>query len=107
VFVGPVGQSAADIQILGSSARTYGRFAAYNKGTFLTEPAAAPLDVACVFLALLMTGMGSIWALIALCAMIEKAWQREFTAPIEFTNNRIYSIRFEFVRIRIVFSDSH
>jgi tellurite resistance protein TehA-like permease len=75
LFVGPMGQCAAALQILGSSAQIYGRFAVYNKGTFLTESAAAPLDVACILLGLLLSGMGSIWALLALIAMIEKAWQ--------------------------------
>ena len=85
-FIGPMGQSAAAIQILGSSASTYGRFANYNKGTFLTESAAAPLSVACIFVALLLTGMGCIWALMALCAMLEKAWQRELKWNMTWNN---------------------
>jgi tellurite resistance protein TehA-like permease len=75
VFIGPMGQSAAALQILGSAASTYGRFAGYNKGTFLTESAATMLDVACVLLALLLSGMGIIWTLISVCAMAEKVWQ--------------------------------
>ncbi|TVY82220.1 Sulfite efflux pump SSU1, partial [Lachnellula suecica] len=77
MFVGPMGQGAAAIQLLGSAAHTYGRFAGYNKGTFLTETAAAPLDVACIFFALMLTGMGTIFGLIAFYAMIEVAWKRQ------------------------------
>lgn len=75
VFVAPMGQSAAAVQILSSAASTYGRFAGYNKGIFLTESAATPLSVACILLGLWMSGMGVIWALIAFVAMMEKAWQ--------------------------------
>lgn len=76
-FLGPTGQCAAALQILGSSANTYRNFAGYNKGTFLPEMAASPLDVGCILLGLLLSGMGSIWALISFYAMVEKAWQRE------------------------------
>lgn len=75
LFVGPMGQSAAALQILGSAADKYGRFEGYAKGTFLTAEAAAALDVASILLALLFTGLGTIWALMAFCAMAEKAWQ--------------------------------
>jgi tellurite resistance protein TehA-like permease len=79
LFVGPMGQSAAAIQILSSAASTYGRFAGYNKGTFLTATAATPLDVASVLFALWMSGMGIIWALMAFVAMVESAWKRELS----------------------------
>ncbi|KUJ22148.1 uncharacterized protein LY89DRAFT_608925 [Mollisia scopiformis] len=77
VFLGPMGQPAAAIQLLSSAANKYGRFAGYNRGTFLTESAAEPLSVACILLALWLTGMGCVWALMAFAAMAEKAWQRQ------------------------------
>lgn len=77
LFVGPMGQSAAAIQLLSSAASTYGQFAAYNKGTFLTASAASPLDVASILLALWMNGMGVVWALMAFVAMVESAWKKE------------------------------
>lgn len=77
LFVGPMGQSAAAIQLLSSAASTYGRFGGYNKGTFLTAQAAAALDVASILLALWMSGMGIIWVSMAIAAMAESAWKKE------------------------------
>ena len=77
IFVGPLAQSAAALQVLGSAADTYSNFAGYHEGAFLQRMAAAPLDVACILLALLLTGMAAVWLLIALCAMAELAYKRE------------------------------
>lgn len=77
IFVGPMGQSAAALQQLGSAARVYRQFGGYDKGTFLTEQAAVPLEAACVLIALLLTGLGIMWTLFACLGMIEKAVKRE------------------------------
>lgn len=77
VLVGPMGQTSTALQILGSAAYTSNHFAGYNKGTFLTEAAAPALSTACVLLALLITGMGCMWAFVALYVMIERAYRRE------------------------------
>lgn len=79
IFVGPMGQSAAALQQLGAAARMYGKFAGYNKGTFLTAEAAAPLDVACILIALMLTGLGIVWSLLSVYAMIECAWKKELS----------------------------
>ncbi|KAL2433749.1 hypothetical protein ABEF95_010335 [Exophiala dermatitidis] len=79
LFVGPMGQSAAALQLLGSAAHTYGRFEGYHKGAFLTETAAAPLEVACIMTALLLSGMGTVWLMLAVWAMAERAFQKELS----------------------------
>jgi tellurite resistance protein TehA-like permease len=77
ILVGPMGQTAAALLLLGAAANTRGRFAEYNQGTLLTAEAAAPLEVACQLLALLMTGLGGVWLILSLCAMVDRAWHRE------------------------------
>jgi len=77
ILVGPMGQTAAALQLLGGAANTHGRFAAYNHGTFLTESAAGPLEIACQLLALLMTGLGAVFFILSLCALVDRAWHRE------------------------------
>jgi tellurite resistance protein TehA-like permease len=77
ILVGPLAQSAAALQVLGSAADTYSNFAGYHMGTFLQRMAAAPLDVACILLALLLTGMAAVWLLIAFYAMAELAYKRQ------------------------------
>lgn len=77
ILVGPMGQSAAALQVLGAAATTYGRFGDYNSGTFLTAEAAKSLDAACVLFALLFNGLGVIWVLFGTYAMIERAVQKE------------------------------
>ncbi|KAF2717836.1 hypothetical protein K431DRAFT_315409 [Polychaeton citri CBS 116435] len=82
IFIGPLGQSAAALQALGSAANTHGAFAGYNKGTFLTAQAAPALEAACMLIALMLTGLGIVWAVLALYAMMECAYRRElFWAP--------------------------
>ena len=82
LFVGPMGQSAAALQLLGSAADTYGRFGGYGKGTFLTATAAMSLDVACILLGLLLTGMGTVWLIFALYSMFYRAFRRELVWAI-------------------------
>ncbi|KAI9692746.1 MAG: hypothetical protein M1820_009389 [Bogoriella megaspora] len=83
MFVGPVGQSGAALQLLGSAADTYNRFGGYSKGTFLTRMAAMPLEVMCVLLGLLLLGLGMVWLIIAFYAMFYRAFRRELTWGIE------------------------
>ncbi|KAK5166704.1 uncharacterized protein LTR77_008248 [Saxophila tyrrhenica] len=77
ILVGPMGQSAAALQILGAAATTYGRFGDYNKGTFLTAEAARGLDAACVLIALLLNGLGVIWLCFGIYVMVERAVQKQ------------------------------
>ncbi|KAK5069925.1 hypothetical protein LTR64_007893 [Lithohypha guttulata] len=79
LFVGPMGQSAAALQLLASAASTYGRFGGYSQGIFLQASAATPLNAACVLLALLLTGMATVWAFLALFAMLEKAFNKNLS----------------------------
>lgn len=79
VTAGPFGQSAAAIQLLSSAANTYRRFAGYNRGPFISANAAQPLYVVCVFIALLLAGMSSVYALLALYAMVERAFQKQLS----------------------------
>lgn len=75
ILVGPMGQSAAALQVLGAAATTYGRFGDYNSGTFLTAEAGKSLDTACVLWALLFNGLGVIWFIFGIYAMLERAVQ--------------------------------
>ena len=79
ILVGPMGQSAAALQILGSAATTYHRFGDYNTGSFITAEAAKSLDAACILVSLLMNGLGTLWFLLAVYGMLERAWKRELT----------------------------
>lgn len=79
ILIGPMAQSAGALQILGNAASTYQRFGGYQQGTFLTQMAAASLSAACILLALLMTGIAIVFALIAIYAMLERAYNRELT----------------------------
>ncbi|OQU98840.1 hypothetical protein CLAIMM_04564 isoform 1 [Cladophialophora immunda] len=79
ILVGPMGQSAAALQLLGSAASTHGQFRGYDRGVFLTESAAGSLQVTCIFLALLMTGLGAVWLGFALVAMLHRIVNRELT----------------------------
>ncbi|KIW70199.1 hypothetical protein PV04_02491 [Phialophora macrospora] len=77
VLVGPVGQSAAALQLIGRAADTSGHFAAYGQGFLLTRSAAYSFHVACQLLALLMTGLGAVWLAFAFCGMIDRAYHRQ------------------------------
>ncbi|KIW14629.1 hypothetical protein PV08_07413 [Exophiala spinifera] len=73
MFIGPMGQSAAALQMLGSAANTHGAFGDYHRGLFLTGTAASVLEVACVLLALFMTALGAVWMVLALIGMLDRA----------------------------------
>jgi tellurite resistance protein TehA-like permease len=77
MFVGPLGQCDAALQLLSSVASTYSKFAGYNQGTFLARMAAMPLDVACALLALLITGMATVWLVFAFFVMFFQLFRRE------------------------------
>ena len=77
ILVGPMGQSAAALQLIGKAADTSGHFAAYNRGFLLEGTAARSMHAACLLLALLKTGLGAVWLAFAFCAMIDRAYHRQ------------------------------
>lgn len=77
ILIGPMGQTSTALQLLGSAAYTSNHFAGYARGTFLSTSAAPIVSTACTLLALLITGMGCMWAFVALHVMIERAYRRE------------------------------
>jgi len=77
MLVGPMGQSAAALQLLGAAANTHAQFRGYDEGFFLTEAAASSLQVGCILLALLMTGLGAVWLVFAFLTMIDRAFRRQ------------------------------
>lgn len=77
IMVGPMGQSAAALQILAAGASTYGRFGDYDTGTFLTAEAAKGLAPACTLFALLFNGLGCVWLFFGVFAMVERALKKE------------------------------
>lgn len=77
ILVGPMGQSAAGLSILGSAASTYHRFADYNTGVFITGESAKSLASACTLVALMLNGLGIIWLIFACYAMVERALKKE------------------------------
>lgn len=79
LLVGPFGQAAATLQYLGRAADTLGRFAAYNRGTFLTASAAPGLSSASVLLALLIAGFDFFWLAIAIVAILDALVRRQLS----------------------------
>jgi len=79
VTAGPLGQSAAAVQLLSTAANSCSQYAGYNSGPFISANAAQPLYVACVFIALLLAGMASVYALLALYVVIERALQKQLS----------------------------
>lgn len=79
ILVGPMGQSAAALVVLGSAASTSGYFGLYNTGAFLTAQSAQALSSACTLTALLLSGLGTIWVMLALIGMIDCALQKKLT----------------------------
>jgi tellurite resistance protein TehA-like permease len=61
VTIGPIGQFATAMQLLGTAADSGKLFAQYNKGTFLTALSASTLSTICVLLSLLVLGFGFLW----------------------------------------------
>jgi tellurite resistance protein TehA-like permease len=60
LLLGPAGQSATAFLALATACRMH--FPNYERGTFLTAPAAEALGAACVLLALLVFGFGVFWS---------------------------------------------
>lgn len=79
VLIGPMGQSAAALLVLGEAASTDGKFAGYDKGTFLTAEAAPALNVACNLVALMLTGLGTFWMFLSVYVMAQRAWERQLS----------------------------
>ncbi len=77
ILVGPMGQSAAALQLLGAAANTHGAFRAYNRGLFLSGTAAEVLEAACILLAVLMVGLGAVWLVLAFIGMLDRVCHRE------------------------------
>lgn len=79
LFIGPVAQSAAALQGLGSAASSQGAFGGYHKGTFLQQTAAVPLNAACVLVALMLAGLASLWLALAVYALGKQAYDRKLS----------------------------
>lgn len=79
LLIGPVSQSSAALQVLGSAASTYMAFGGYSQGTFLQQSAASSLNAACVLIALLLMGMAVIWLVLASYAMIEQTFAKKMS----------------------------
>lgn len=65
ILIGPCGQFATAIQLLGTAAYTRGHFAAYSQGTFLTATAASTVSTVSTILALLVVGFAFLWISVA------------------------------------------
>lgn len=77
ILVGPMGQCAAALQVLGRAASTYGNFPGYGEGTFFTAQSAASLATASTLIALMLTGLGIIWMILSVYLMVERAVTKE------------------------------
>lgn len=75
--IGPMAQSAAALQALGSTASTFGAFGGYHKGTFLQQSAASALNTACVLIALMLFGLATMWLILASYSMIEQTFMKK------------------------------
>lgn len=79
ILVGPCGQFATAIQLLGTAAYTRGHFAAYGQGTFLTATAASTVSTVSTILALLVDGFAFLWITIAWYLFIEALVKRRIS----------------------------
>ncbi|KAF2644526.1 hypothetical protein P280DRAFT_173589 [Massarina eburnea CBS 473.64] len=77
VTIGPLGQFATSIQLLGTAASSKRLFADYNQGTFLTASAAESLTTICVVLALMAMGFGFLWITVAWYHVVESLVKRQ------------------------------
>ena len=75
LLVGPCGQSAAAILLLGTAARTY--FGSYDRGTLLQASAGDTLAAVGVLLGLLFVGMACFFTTFAVYIMLEAAFRKE------------------------------
>lgn len=71
VTVGPLGQFATGLQLLGTAASGRDMFAGYAKGTFLTASAASSVAATCTLLALLVVGFAFLWITVVWYIFIE------------------------------------
>ena len=76
ILVGPCGQFATAVQLLGTAAYTRGHFAAYNQGTFLTASAASSVSTVSTILALLVDGFAFLWITITWYLFVEALVKR-------------------------------
>lgn len=79
VHIGPLGQAAAALQLVGSAASTYGRFAAYGRGPFLSGMSASAFNTACVLIAFLCAGMAIMWLFLAVYVMLQRAFEKQMS----------------------------
>jgi tellurite resistance protein TehA-like permease len=79
LLVGPMGQSATALQLLGTAANTGQKFSGYHKGTFLQSNPAMALDAASILISMLLFGFGVFWICIFVWALLEFAWKRQHT----------------------------
>ncbi|KAI7380533.1 hypothetical protein KC367_g5484 [Hortaea werneckii] len=75
MLVGPAGQTAAALQVLGAAAKTY--FGAYDKGTFLQTQAGEILATVGVMLALFIIGIGLLFAIFGVYIILETTFKRQ------------------------------
>ncbi|KAL1596397.1 hypothetical protein SLS60_009043 [Paraconiothyrium brasiliense] len=71
ILIGPCGQFATAIQLLGTAASTRGHFASHDQGTFLTGTAASTLLTTSTLLALMVDGFAFLWITVAWYHVIE------------------------------------
>ncbi|MCJ1448336.1 MAG: hypothetical protein MMC23_008851 [Stictis urceolatum] len=77
LLVGPMGQSATALQLLGTAANTGQKFSGYHKGTFLQSNPAMALDAAGILISMMLFGFGIFWVCILVWALLETAYKRE------------------------------
>ncbi|KAK3618478.1 hypothetical protein LTR56_024611 [Elasticomyces elasticus] len=77
LLVGPVGQSSAALQGLGSAAASF--FGTYGKGTFLQQMSGTVCSVIGVLLGLLLLGFAYFLMIFAACCLLHVAIKREHT----------------------------
>ncbi|KAI6910867.1 hypothetical protein KC318_g2966 [Hortaea werneckii] len=75
MLVGPAGQTAGALQVLGTAAKTY--FGAYDKGTFLQRQAGEMLATLGVMLGLFVIGIGLLFAIFGVYIILETAFKRQ------------------------------
>lgn len=77
IMVGPMGQFATAIQVLGAAANSRGLFGRYDQGVWLTGSAASSVSAAATLIALLALGCASMWITVAWYVVLERAVKRE------------------------------
>lgn len=71
ITVGPLGQCATAVQVLGSAVSTGKLFAGYNEGNFITATAAPTISAVCELLALLIVGFAFLWIAVGWYLVVE------------------------------------